>query len=280
MPAICATCGAQFGGAAPPQRCPICEDARQYVGRGGQRWTDLEGLRREHRVRLAEEEPGLLGIGIDPAFAIGQRALLVPSPGGNVLWDCIPLIDDAAVAAVREAGGVAHIAISHPHYYSAMVEWAHAFGAAIHLHAADRAWVMRPDPAIRHWSGETLPLAEGVTLVRCGGHFEGATVLHWAAGAEGRGALLSGDIIKVNPDLRTAAFMRSYPNLVPLSAAAVRRIVRAVEPFAWDRVHGAWWGDTIAAGARAAVAHSAERHVRAIAGSGAAGGWSRPARTG
>src|SRR6478735_9631375 len=128
-----------------------------------------------------------VGIGTVPKFSIGQRALLLRAPDGNILWDCIPFIDAATVEIVKGLGGVAAIAISHPHYYSTMVEWSHAFGAVpIHLHAADRQWIMRPDPCIRLWDGDTLPLASGVTLVRCGGHFAGGTVLHWAAGGEGR----------------------------------------------------------------------------------------------
>ncbi len=49
------------------------------------------------------------------------------------------------------------------------------------------AWVMRPDPCIKPWRGETFELLPGVTLVRGGGHFPGGSMLHWAAGAEGRG---------------------------------------------------------------------------------------------
>jgi hypothetical protein len=69
----------------------------------GQRWTTLEELRHDHRHRLEEQEPGLTGIGTEPSFAIGQRALLVRSPAGNVLWDCITLIDEETVASRREA---------------------------------------------------------------------------------------------------------------------------------------------------------------------------------
>src|SRR5205823_13651951 len=114
--------------------------------------------------------------------AIGQRALLIRTRAGNLLWDCVGLLDDATVGAVRERGGIQAIAISHPHFYSAMVEWSRAFGGApIWLHAADRAHVMRPDQVIRHWEGETAdPLpGSGLTLVRVGGHFEGQTALHW-----------------------------------------------------------------------------------------------------
>lgn len=197
---ICTTCGTQYAAMeAPPALCTICSDERQYIGWNGQQWTTLEELRRGHTNLVRQEEPNLIGIGTQPKFAIGQRALLVQSPGGNVLWDGISLIDDATIEAVRSRGGLAAIAVSHPHYYASMVEWSRAWGGVpIYLHAADRRWVMRPDPAIAFWDGEALDLHDGLTLVRCGGHFEGGTVLHWPAGAEGRGALLTGDILQVN----------------------------------------------------------------------------------
>jgi hypothetical protein len=262
---ICVTCGSQFSEtSAPPPACPVCEDERQYIGWGGQRWTTLDDLRRDHHNVIKEEEPGLIGIATHPTFAIGQRALLVQAPGGNVLWDCLSLLDEPTVAAVRALGGVAAIAISHPHYYSSMVEWAHAFDATIYLHADDRRWVMRPDPSIVFWEGETRPLGEGLTLIRCGGHFAGGTVLHWAAGADGRGALLAGDILQVVSDRRYVSFMYSYPNLIPLPAASVRRVVAAVEPYPFERLYGAWWDRIVARDAKAAVARSAARYIAAI----------------
>jgi hypothetical protein len=263
---ICRTCGTQFAETArPPDRCPICEDERQYVGWLGQQWTTLEDLRRTHANVTRKEDPGVYGIGTKPDFAIAQRALLVQSPGGNVLWDCITLLDEATVDAIRGLGGVAAIAISHPHYYSSMVEWSRAFGAApIYLHVADRQHVMRPDPAIVFWEGERRELLGGLTLIRCGGHFEGATVMHWPDGAGGRGALFTGDIIKVSMDRRWVSFLYSYPNLIPLDAAAVRRIVAAVEPFAFDRIYGAWFDHVVQEDAKAAVRRSAERYLEAI----------------
>lgn len=262
---ICRTCGTQFAaGASPPAACPICEDERQYVGYAGQQWTTLDELRREHSNRIEEVEPGLTGVGTVPAYAIGQRALLVQTPEGNLLWDCVTLLDEATVAAVRALGGIRAIAISHPHYYSAMVEWAHAFGATIHLHRDDQEHVMRPDPAVSYWEGEALPLFGGLTLIRCGGHFAGGQVLHWPAGAAGRGALLTGDIIMVAQDRRYVSFMYSYPNMIPLPARAVRRIVAAVEPFAYDRIYGAWWERVVSADAQAAVARSAARYIAAM----------------
>lgn len=264
---ICPTCGTQFAASAePPAACPICQDERQYVGYTGQQWTSLDELRRQHTNRIEEVEPGLTGIGTVPGFAIGQRALLVQTPEGNLLWDCITLLDEATVAAVRALGGIRAIAISHPHYYGTMVAWAQTFGASIFLHADDRAHVMRPDPAISFWQGETLPLFGGLTLIRCGGHFAGAQVLHWPAGAAGSGVMLTGDIIMVAQDRRYVSFMYSYPNMVPLPARAVRQVVAAVEPFAYDRIYGAWWERVVATDAQAAVARSAARYIAAIEG--------------
>ncbi|HKW58350.1 MAG TPA: MBL fold metallo-hydrolase [Candidatus Dormibacteraeota bacterium] len=258
---ICATCGVQFAPSErPPQHCPICEDERQYIGWSGQRWTTLDELRQTHHNEL-RDDLGLLGVGTEPSFAIGQRALVVPSPGGNLLWDCVTVIDDAAVARVRELGGVRAIAISHPHYYSSLVEWSRALDAPVYLHAADSRWVMRPDPCIEQWSGETRALWDGMTLVRAGGHFEGGTVLHSPAGAEGRGALLAGDILQVAQDRRYVSFMYSYPNYIPLSATEVNRIAGTVEPFEFDRIYGAWWDRNVKSDAKAAVRRSAQRYI-------------------
>ena len=120
------------------------------------------------------------------------------------------------------------------------------------------------DPVIRFWEEETLRLGDGLTLIRCGGHFAGGTVVHWAAGADGRGALLSGDILQVCADRRHVSFMYSYPNYIPLSAPVVRSVVAAVEPFAYDRVYGAWWDRVIGEGGKEAVARSVARYLRAI----------------
>jgi glyoxylase-like metal-dependent hydrolase (beta-lactamase superfamily II) len=144
-----------------------------------------------------------------------------------------------------------------------MIEWARAFDARVYLHAADREWVMRPDERIVFWDGETHELDGGLTLIRLGGHFAGGTVLHWPAGAGGRGALLSGDIVQVVQDRRWVSFMYSYPNLVPLPARAVEEMVAKLEPYAFERIYGAWWGRTVD-DAKAAVRRSAERYVRAL----------------
>jgi hypothetical protein len=262
---ICVQCGTQFTEAAePPSRCPICEDERQYVRHTGQEWTILEQLRRNHHNRMEDEAPRLLGIGTEPEFAIGQRALLLQSPAGNLLWDCITLLDDQTVAEVDARGGIRAIAISHPHYYSAIVEWAERFDAQIFLHAADREWVMRKSGRIEFWEGKTLSLWDDLTLINCGGHFEGGTILHWAAAADARGALLTGDIIQVVQDRRYVSFMRSYPNLIPLGHAAIQQILERVQPLAFEQIYGAWWSANVLADAKAAVKRSAGRYLHWI----------------
>ncbi len=265
---ICTTCGVQFTPTpAPPDHCPICEDERQYVNWHGQTGTTLGDLRAEHHNVIKQAEPGLIGIGTQPSFAIGQRALLVQAPSGNILWDCTSLIDEATIEAVQALGGLSAVAMSHPHFYASMVEWSHAFGGVpIYVHAADRAWVMRPDPAITFWEGDTHTLGEGIRLLHCGGHFDGATILHWAAGADGHGVLLTSDIIHVVGDRRYVSFMYSFPNLIPLAAADVHRIVQTLEPLTYERIYGAWFEQVVHTDARAAVIRSTTRYLSAIAG--------------
>lgn len=262
---ICQTCGVQFPPSPqPPGACPVCQDERQYIGLNGQQWTTLAALQADRHNLIRTLEPNLSGIGTVPAFAIGQRALLVQTPEGNVLWDCISLIDETTIRLVTALGGIAAVAVSHPHFYASVVEWSRAFNAPVYLHAADRQWVRRPDPSMISWEGETQPLPGGLTLVRCGGHFPGGTVLHWPGGAEGRGALLSADILTVAQDRRHVSFMYSYPNLVPLPPWAVRRVVGAVASFDFDRIYGGWWDKVIQTGAKEAVRRSAERYIAAI----------------
>ena len=261
---VCRTCGVQHAASpAPPPGCAVCEDERQYLPPGGQRWATLNELSAEgRRIDVRDLEPGLSGIGADPTIGIGQRALLVQTAAGNLLWDCLGFIDEQGVAAVRARGGLHGIAMSHPHFYGVCVEWSQAFGGApIYIPAADREWVMRPDPAVTIWEGILKPLP-GLTLIQCGGHFEGSAVLHWAEGADGLGALLTGDSITVVPDRRFVSFMRSYPNLIPLSEAEIRRIVSTVEPYRFDRVYGGWWDRVVARDGKDAIKRSADRYLQ------------------
>jgi glyoxylase-like metal-dependent hydrolase (beta-lactamase superfamily II) len=222
-------------------------------------------LERAHKNVFTPLESGLTEIVTEPKFAIGQRALLVQTPDGNVLWDCVSLIDEATIETIEELGGISSLATSHPHMYGSMVEWSHAFGdAPIHLHSANERWVMRPDPVIEFWDGESHKLDQGVTLYRCGGHFTGSTVLHWPDGAEGRGVLLSSDTLYVTWDLKHVSFMYSYPNYIPLSAQIVDEVAQKVAPLQFDRIFSHFSGLNIGKDAKGIVERSVERYKEAI----------------
>lgn len=265
---LCLTCGTQYPDATSvPANCAVCSDERQYVGWGGQAWTTLEELAGTHRVRLADDD-GVLGLDIAPAFAIGQRAAWIPTPDGNLLWETLSLVTDEAVQALRERGGVQAIAISHPHFYSAMLEWSEALGdVPILLHAADRQWVRRSARRIEFWSGERNVLSRSLTLLNCAGHFPGSTVLHWREGPRGGGgALLPGDALQVVSDRRHVTFMYSYPNAIPLRPSRVRAMQRLLADYRFEDVYGYSRGRNIIGGGRAAVDASFDRYLDAVAG--------------
>lgn len=261
----CSQCGAQFpDSTAPPRACLVCDDERQFVNWKGQSFLSREALAQRYTLSW-RDDLGVLGLAVEPGLAIGQRALLLREADGCVMWDCVPMVTDEAVAHVRSLGGLKAIAVSHPHYYGAVADWSEAFGGvSVYLHGDDRAFVTRPHPSIVAWSDERLQISDDVMLLRTGGHFAGATVLHWRAGAGGKGALFVGDVATVAMDRRHVSFMYSYPNYIPLNAAAVRRIADVIAPLAFDSIYGAWWGRNIASGAKAAFEASVARYLVAI----------------
>ena len=264
---ICPTCGANYPPAPePPAHCPVCEDERQWVPPTGQVWTTMGDLAREgFRTEVRDAEPDLFGIGVRPGVGVGQRGLVVRTAAGNLLWDPPAFLDQAAIDAVRERGGLAAVGSSHPHMYGAAVEWSHAFDAEILLAEADAGWLMRPDPAVRTFTGalEALP---GVTLVQCGGHFPGSAVVHWAAGAEGRGALLVGDTIFVTDGADRVSFIWSAPNRLPLPEREVRGVVDALSTYAFDRMYSGWWEPVIDRDAHGILERSAVRFIEILHG--------------
>lgn len=259
---LCATCAVEsdpVDGTLPPV-CPICADERQWVPRTGQRWTTLEELADAGtRVVVSELEPDLFALHTEPGVGIAQESKVLRTPEGCLLWDPVGFVDEDAARAVREIGPVVAVAASHPHMYGVQVAWSRALGDPPVLVAkADEGWLQRRDPAVRTWSGE-LELLPGVVLSQPGGHFPGSTVVHWAAGAEGRGVLLSGDTVFANPD-GTAAFMRSYPNRIPLSGAVAERVAAHVARRPYDRLYNNFDG-VIPSDAREVVLRSAARHA-------------------
>jgi hypothetical protein len=256
---VCATCGTSYeSDAVPPEQCKICIDERQYIPRTGQQWTNREEIAARHGNQWREHLPGLMSIETMPRFAIGQRAFLLTTPAGNILWDCIANLDSATIRLVTALGGIHAIAVSHPHYYTTMQDWSAVFDAPVFVHAADRQWVMRPSPYLRFWNDETLELVDGIRLVRLGGHFPGGTVL-LRDGADK--TLLVGDILQITPGGDAVSFMWSYPNMLPLSAATVNGIADHISRLDFHRMYGAFADQNIEAGAKAIVLRSAARYI-------------------
>ena len=262
---ICRTCAVEQPDTPEPAgSCAICSDDRQYVRPTGQRWTTMAELVEEgYDGRLAEVEPGLVGVSVAPQVGIGQRALLVQTPEGNLLWDPTGYVDDDLEAAVRAAGGVAAVASSHPHMFGAQVAWGERFDAPVWVQAADQSWVQRDDPRVQRWD-EKFEVLPGVDLHRIGGHFAGSAVAH-LVGADGRGVLLTGDTVAGTPDEHWVSFMRSFPNKVPLSAAVVRRVSDRVLALDFDRLYDNFGGQVLS-DAHAWVARSAERYIGWVRG--------------
>ena len=264
---ICATGGVEHADTSEPAaECAICSDDRQWVPRTGQKWTTAEELvERGIRVDLRELEPGLVAVRSDPEVGIGQQSMLVVTPAGNLFFDPLGYVDEDAAARVLEYGPVIAIVASHPHMYGAQVSWSRALDdAPVYVNEADAEWVRRQDGCIRLFRG-TVELAPGLELHTLGGHFPGSTAALWEAGADGKGVLLAGDAIFPNPNGTSVSFMRSYPNLLPLSAAVVERLAAKALGLRFDRLFNNF-GRSVPQDAHAVVRASADRYIAWVRG--------------
>jgi glyoxylase-like metal-dependent hydrolase (beta-lactamase superfamily II) len=191
--------------------------------------------------------------------------LLVPSSAGTIMWDCVSVASDAAISALRERGGVDAIAISHPHFYSSMVEWSDALGGVpILLHEADRAWVHCSSPNIEWWNGDSLTLSDDVRLIHLPGHFPGSSALLWDSAPNGRRTLLAGDSLHVVDDRTHVTVMHSVPNFIPVGPHVIRDLRERLTGIVFDDLYGFTWGRNLIGGADEAVARSLTRYLDII----------------
>lgn len=234
---ICAMCGTKYPADFERNECRICEDDRQYVPKSGQEWKNDKELLAKHSVKIVQIKENLYEFEINPKFAIGQRALLILLENGNVLWDCIPLLDEAAKLFIEQKGGLKAIVISHPHYYSNMAEWAEEFNCAIYLHEKDKKWVVNGSSKIKYWSGEKKEFWDGMRVLKIGGHFPASSIL-MAPHLSASSALFCGDTFSLSPSMAHFSVMYSYPNKMPVSIAEVSRIKEIMEKVEFDEVYG------------------------------------------
>lgn len=257
---ICTACGTQYPPGASPDICTICNDDRQYIPEAGQSWTSHEELLNTNSVRIRALNDRVYELEITPQFAIGQRALLILAPQGNILWDCIALLDKATAAFIQSKGGLKAIAFSHPHYYSNMNDWAETFNCPVYIHQSDEQWIMHKGEHISCWSGEEKLLWDGMRIINIGGHFPGSCILH-VPFLSPEGAVFCGDTMYLSPNKKHLAVMYSYPNRVPLSLHEITRIKNRLEAIPFDTLYGFYSYQNLTEDVKQILKASMERYL-------------------
>ncbi|KAI1774521.1 beta-lactamase-like protein [Hypoxylon cercidicola] len=259
---ICTACGTQFPTADRQKKttCWICDDPRQFTPQTGQAFTTLDELR-SYAKNVWTPFPcddRFVSIVTEPKVAIGQRAILIKTPKGNVLWDCITLIDDETIEKIKALGGLKAIVISHPHYYTTNVEWARAFDCPVYITSEDKGWRQQTSNYHKVFKETELdPLIDdapsGIKVLQLGGHFAGSCVLLY----EGR--LLIADTLVTTPsgmgnwdtnavgaararpdDMNSYSFMWSIPNMIPLDPGTMERMWNVLKKYEFKSTHGAF----------------------------------------
>lgn len=261
MRKLCCTCGTSYPEDYHSNDCLICNEERQYVPEEGQVWTTQGALSSTHKNKITKINDRLFEIVVEPKFAIGQRAFLVLSESGNVLWDCVPLLDEEITRFISSKGGLNAIAFSHPHYYSNMNDWAKAFDCPIYIHEADRRYIVDKSEQIKLWEGEEIPLWDDLKLVNIGGHFEGSSVLLISELSK-NGTILTGDTIYLSPSKKHFAIMYSYPNRMPLPVSEIKRIKQRFDTLDFDSVYGFYSYQNLIGTAKELLEASIKRYLR------------------
>lgn len=277
---ICNACGVQYAetDSARLMECKICEDPRQFVPPTGQQWTTLTKLRLTHENQILPHPtaPNVHTIQSHPRLAIGQRAFIIQTAAGNILWDCLTLLDAKTVQQINAMGGLAAIVISHPHFYSTHLLWAAVFGCPVYLASDEEKWLTVPDDVmVVHPTGlnndmpslpGTLQEAElqnsrffirgppgssqeilgpdgtstGARAVKVGGHFDGSMVLLWD------NRLFTADTIMPTPSgtgrwkkgMNSFSFMWSYPNMIPLPPKTLASMWSVLKDLDFNATYG------------------------------------------
>lgn len=235
---ICTACGTQYpSGISAPELCLICTDDRQYIPEKGQTWTNLDDLSDNYSIIIKKLKDSLYELKMAPSFAIGQRALFVLAPGGNILWDCISLLNESTIEFIKSKGSLKAIAFSHPHYYTTMNEWAEVFDCPVYIHQNDEQWIMNKGPHVTLWTGTEKKLWDDTSLINIAGHFPGSSILHTPFLSPG-GIVLCGDTFYISPSKKHMAVMYSYPNRIPLPVHEVQRIKIQMLQLQFDSMNG------------------------------------------
>jgi len=257
---VCATCGTQFPKKDKDEICKICSEERQYIPLDGQKWTTHSQVASAHKNKIIKIKENLYEIVISPKFSIGQRAFLVVSEGGNILWDCISLLDGETIKFINERGGLKAIAISHPHYYSNMNTWAETFDCPIYIHKNDEPHIHFKTDRVHLWDGDDKKLWDSLKLVNIGGHFDGSTVM-LIPNFSRMGIMLTGDTVYLSLSKKHYSVMYSYPNNIPLPIKEIVRIKNRFTNLEFDEIYGFYSYQNIDKNARKLLFESLNRYI-------------------
>ena len=253
---ICNACGTQYDVTASSnkQDCAICDDPRQFVPPEGQTFTTLAKLKESGHHNVFERDPvnpKVLSIWTEPKAFIGQRAMLLQTPSGNILWDMIAFLDQETVDKIHALGGLSAIVISHPHYYTTYADWSLTFPSVpIYIGGHDASWLVprhgTTPPNIHLLTTLHTAILPHVTAILSGGHFPGSLCLHWAS------QLFIADTIFTvpaalnpvpgKPGVISYGFWYSVPNRIPLDAVQVLAVWRSVRDLEFHTTFGAFRG--------------------------------------
>jgi glyoxylase-like metal-dependent hydrolase (beta-lactamase superfamily II) len=256
---VCGTCGTHYPSPSH-EICEICNDDRQYIPEGGQVWTTHDQLLKNNSVRILKLHEKVYELQIKPTFGIGQRTLLILSEQGNILWDCIPLLNEPTIDFINSKGGLKAIAFSHPHYYSNMNDWAEAFNCPIYIHHTDEQWIINKGKHITLWNGAEKTLWHGMKIMNIGGHFPGSSILHVPFLSED-GAIFCGDTLTIAPSKKHIAVMYSYPNRIPLPLKEMERIKKRLETIPFDKMYGFYSDQNLLGNVKEVIKKSFARYV-------------------
>ncbi|EFY95756.1 metallo-beta-lactamase family protein [Metarhizium robertsii] len=255
---ICTACGTQFTSSdrSVVKTCHICDDPRQYVPPSGQSFTTHDEVAKKHRNEFTTYagDERLVSITTTPKFAIGQRAILIRTPRGNILWDCLTLLDPETINHINQLGGLKAIVISHPHYYSTHVQWGQAFNCPVYIASEDKVWTtMDSGHQVLVDHVETKIQDTGAVAIKLGGHFPGSLVLLFD------GRLFIADTLMTTPagmgkwevdgtgaarakppGLNSFSFLWSIPNYIPLSVEELARMWGILKRYEFKSTHGAF----------------------------------------
>ncbi|KAJ4259897.1 hypothetical protein NW757_001846 [Fusarium falciforme] len=256
---VCVTCGTQFPTAdrSKVKTCHICDDPRQFVPPSGQSFSTLEELGKTHRNEFTPcpADPRLTFISSTPKLAIGQRAILIQTPEGNILWDCISLLDEETISKIQALGGLRAMVISHPHFYSTHVQWARAFKCPVYLSAEDARWATMASAHQIPLASTETEVVSGVKAIKLGGHFPGSMVLLFdgrlliadtlmttAAGVGGWEVDATGTSRSKPPGLNSFSFLYSIPNFIPLNLDEMSRMWGILKRYDFRATYGGFAG--------------------------------------